>query len=102
MRFDVNSGNCLTTETPAISANTWYFIVADYTASTKTCRIRLNNGTVYSGTGTTNPSVLTAPLTFSYPYSVGYYDEWFLYKRVLTAQQITDLYNSGAGRTYPF
>ena len=95
-------GNCTTAASGAISANTWYFLVADYTASTKTCRVRLNNGTVYSGTGTTLPVVTSYAMSFTTGYSSGYRDEWFLYKRVLTSQQMTDLYNSGTGRTYPF
>ncbi len=99
-----NAGNCTTPNSAAISANTWYFIVADYTASTKACRIRLNNGTVYSSTGTTLPSVNSGSMNFGEVSggATGRRDEWFLYKRVLTSQQMTDLYNSGTGRTYPF
>jgi hypothetical protein len=95
-------GNCLIDTGVTLTANTWYLIVADYTASTKACRLRFNNGTVYSSTGTTHPVVNANGMGFGEHYSAGYWDEWFLYKRVLTSQQMTDLYNSGAGRTYPF
>jgi hypothetical protein len=96
-------GDCVANTGTTLSTNTWYFIVADYAASTKTCRIRFNNGTVSSSTGTVVPTVTTTyGLTIAGAYSTGLYDEWFLYKRVLTAQQMTDLYNSGNGRTYPF
>ncbi len=92
----------------APTTGAWHFFVADYTASTKTCTLQIDNGTVGSGTTITNPSVQSSvPISFggdangSNGHSA-YFDEWFLYKRLLTTQQKTDLYNSGNGRTYPF
>ena len=101
-KLGFGAGNCLVDTGVTLSTNSWYLVIADYTASTKTCRIRFNNGTVYSNTGTTHPTVNAYNHAFGEHYSGGYWDEWFLYKRVLTSQQMTDLYNSGSGRTYPF
>jgi hypothetical protein len=99
---------CQTTGQAVPSLNAWHFWVAEYTASTKTCKLQIDNGTGQTGTGTTVPAVQTnVPLTFGGENSgangmSAYFDGWFLYKRVLTTQQKTDLYNSGSGRTYPF
>ena len=99
---------CLASQTrPSLDA--WHFWIAEYTASTKTCTIRVDNGTVYSGTGATNPAVQSdIGISFGTDFSgtsngvIGYFDEWFMYKRVLTPQEETDLYNVSVGRTYPF
>ena len=100
------SGCTATRTTPSVGA--WHFIVATYTASTKACTFSIDAGTRGTATGTTHPSVQSAVnLTFGGDHNGSngqdaYYDSWFLYKRALTTQNETDLYNSGTGRTYPF
>jgi hypothetical protein len=77
-----------------------------YDAATQKCYVSVNNGTVYESAGT-----LASPLQSNYPLSLGALtatssflngsmDEVTYHKRVLTADERTWLYNSGAGRTY--
>jgi hypothetical protein len=102
-----SGGSCSATR-PTPSTGAWHFLVASYTASTKTCTLSIDNGAVGSSTGTTHPSPQSAvPLSFGGDANgsngqTAYFDEWFVYKRVLTSTDITNLYNGGVGRTYPF
>jgi hypothetical protein len=91
------------TSSVTLSANTWYHVVVTFTAA--------GNGksvTVNAGTPTTN-SGGAAPTDSSSIFEVGSYggggsfyfdgriDLLGLWKRVLTSQEHTDLYNGGAG-----
>lgn len=101
--FQVANGSCsASTAAAPVTQGTWAFVLLEYTYSTKTCKIQVNNGTVYSGTGAADVANESQALRFEVVYSDALYDEWFFYKRLLTTQQKTDLYNSGNGRTYPF
>lgn len=89
---------------PALS--TWYFVVATLTLSTVTGRLSVNNGTMDSASGSGTPNDSTWAFTIGSHASNGErwdgrIDEVSFWKRVLTAGEITDLYNGGAGVTLP-
>jgi hypothetical protein len=101
----------LVTDTTALVTNTWYFLVADYRASDKRIRFILNDGTPVTTTGSSAATVGSTEfqlgarkfLGFEDPIANGSrIDEVGIWKRLLTSGEISDLYNSGAGITYPF
>ena len=83
----------------------WYHVVAWYDSSDNKLRIRVNDGTTYTSTGTASLVQSTANLGVlatgygQVPWN-GLIDEIGFWKRVLTAQEITALYNGGAGLPY--
>lgn len=91
-----------------ISTGTWYFMVAWHDATANTINIQVNNGTALSTAHTTG--VLNGTSSFAIgsrfnsgtPISFfdGLVDEVSVWKRVLTADERTWLYNSGNGRAY--
>lgn len=92
----------------AISTGVWYFVVAWHDATNDLIYIQVNNGTAASqATGGSAPSDTTAPFIIGNnnvsatprPHD-GLIDELFFYKRILTADERTWLYNAGAGRAY--
>jgi len=110
-RFRVRSsggeGNVNADNLGSPSLATWYFIVAWHDATANTINIQVNDGTVdsvsftagsYDGTGT---FYLGANNDGGKEWD-GLLDSWSVWKRVLTAQERTDLYNGGAGLDYPF
>jgi len=102
------AASCSVSGTTTISNGTWYFLVGRFDASTKTCTVYVNNVQVgASDTSTTfaatqSAAVVVGGATNGSTLILGTYDEWFFYKRLLTTVDMTNLYNSGNGRTYPF
>lgn len=88
-----------------ISSGNWYHIVCTYNSSTNALKIYVNNSTPTSGTNIR---------TFSYAgssylgrradgnYFNGKIDECAIWNREITSSEVTELYNSGNGLTYPF
>ncbi len=108
-RFWINSfSNSVDATSVTPATGTWYFIVAWHDSVGDTINIQVNNGTVHSAaTGG------VAPTDTTYPLNIGHYDgsnpvngwdgridEFGFWKKVLTTQERTDLYNSGNGSTY--
>ena len=90
----------------AISADTFYFFVAEYNATTDTLGLSVNNGTVDtlgSVTALNNTgNDFNVGLGFSnIAYLNGGADEIAFWSRLLTADEKTELYNSGSGIGYP-
>lgn len=90
------------------STGTWYFIYAYHDASEKTIGISVNGGTIdtntYTGTANTktgNVSIGRMSSAGSVTYALdGAVDEVAFFNRTLTSEEVTWLYNSGAGRAY--
>lgn len=90
------------------STGTWYFIVAWYDSTANTLNIQINNGTVDTTSGVSSlQSSGAAEFRLgarSYSgiedYHDGLIDEVGFWKRVLTSDERTRLYNSGAGLDY--
>ena len=89
----------------AATTDTWYFVVLTYDGTNVS--ISVNNGTpnttafssgIFQGTG---PFMLGGAGTVDQEnYMDGRIDEVGFWKKKLSAQEITDLYNSGSGNTY--
>jgi hypothetical protein len=111
LAFLVNDGavivNASTLGSP--STGTWYFIVCWHDATANTINIQVNDGTVDSAA-----TAGTAPSDTANEFQLGRYtagtplrwdgrlDGVGFWKRVLTATERSNLYNSGSGLEYPF
>lgn len=96
-------------QSDVLSLSTWHHVVVTYDVSTTKMQVYLDNGTpaeqasgptsIPDDTGTFRIGAFTA----GGDYFDGAIDETGLWKsRVLSASDVTSLYNSGAGLTYPF
>lgn len=90
-----------------LSLATWYFFAATYNHSTRGVSLNLNNGTPATATGSTVARVSTNTLNLGYwdgaaGYLDGRLDAVGIWNRVLSADELTELYNVGAGVEYPF
>lgn len=92
----------------APSTAAWYFVVAWHDSSANTLNIQVNNGTVDSvsySSGLINSTAafhLGRITAADGQYWDGLIDEAGFWKRVLTSDERTSLYNSGNGLAYPF
>ncbi len=90
------------------SLATWYHIVAWHDSVANTVNIKVNNGTTDSAATTGVPSDtaanfrIGAHVTAETDFWDGLIDEVGFWKKVLTAQEITDLYNSGSANTFDY
>jgi hypothetical protein len=91
----------------APSTGTWYFIVCWHDATANTVNIQVNNGTVNSVSYSFGIVDTTAPFHIganaengSNHHWDGLIDQVGFWKRVLTADERTELYNSGNGLSY--
>ena len=115
IRFHVSSNGTIGTEI-IVAANslgspstaTWYFIVAWHDPATNLIYIQVNDGAVDSVAASagifngTSDLMLGAWKDGTDSLLDGRVDSVSVWKRVLTAQERTDLYNGGAGFDYPF
>jgi hypothetical protein len=109
-RFRVYAGGNLYSATEAITvvSGTWYYLVGWHDATANTVNLIVNNGTPTS-TSTTGAVPDNSNSSFNIGrygsgvfYDDGQVDEVGLWKRLLTSDERTELYNSGNGKTYPF
>lgn len=86
-----------------VNDGNWHFIVSTYDGTT--LKIFIDNVNQLSSPATLNTSGGSTTFQFSWtlgaPFS-GSMDEVGLWNRVLTTPEITQLWNDGAGLTYPF
>jgi RHS repeat-associated protein len=103
-RFRVGP-NSAYVDSGAVTANAWHTVFAWQEAANNTINIQVDNGPV------TTVGLSSKSTDSSNPLSIGAFpngsteldgriDEVAIYKRVLTAQERTWLYNSGQGRSY--
>jgi hypothetical protein len=102
-RLTINAGGSgnLASSAAVISAGVWYHVTAGVSAGNSF--IYVNNGDL--ATAVAPPPTVTPPLSFGGRWNnsalfTGDLDEITFHKRVLTADERTFLFNSGAGRTY--
>lgn len=86
---------------------TWYFIAAWHNKTTDKIYISVNNGTVdevahAGGIFAGNSPVTLGALPAASRYGACNMDEVGIWKRLLTADERTALYNGGGGNTHPF
>lgn len=92
----------------APSTGTWYFVVAWHDSVANTINICVNDGTVNSaaysvgGRDGTATFRIGAYRNTAFGFLNGQVDEAMVWKRVITAAEITELYNAGAGRDYAY
>ena len=103
-RLDTNVTSYNLTSTTSVSINTWYFVACWVNFSTSKMYIQINNGTIdevtYSGTPkTVNSFSIHDSATSTTNCNI---DEVGVWSRILTTSELTSLYNSGNGKTYPF
>jgi hypothetical protein len=117
IKFEIynNSGSFVQlSDSGFISSSTWYNVVLTRKASTRS-RIYINGTLQNSNASTLNPTYDTTLIPI--PSSIGAYrynattvqdyfngkiDELNLWTKELTSTEVTDLYNSGSGKFYPF
>jgi hypothetical protein len=109
--LDDIDGNDTSRYNTAISINTWYHVVCTINGSASNeQQLWLNGSLIGSGGASTlgfssvgGEFVIGARRTSDnlWPFD-GLIDEFGIWSRVLTASEITQLYNSGSGLTYPF
>jgi len=91
----------------APTTGVWLFVIVWHDAAANTLNIQVNNGTADSLNTTLNPQDGGTDFRIGIhesgfgPFD-GRIDSVSFWKRVLTAQERTDLYNGGAGLDYPF
>jgi len=88
---------------PAIG--TWYFVVCWHDSVNNVIGIQVDNGaaatTAHTGGAQDSAFPFEVFRAFGSTYSDGRVDELAFWKRILTAQEKTFLYNNGTGVTYP-
>jgi hypothetical protein len=90
----------------ALGTGTWYFVIGYHDAGSNELGISINNGTMVTASVVAGVYDGTAALRFGYPgfHATNYYDGLIdqvgFWKRLLTADEITSLYNGGSGRSY--
>lgn len=110
LRFLVSDDGVSTvsvTNSQSLSTGTWYFFVAWHDASANTINLSVNNNTPASAAHSTgvyagNASFYLGRNEEGLTYLSGRLDSVSIWKRLLTAAERTQLYNSGAGLDYPF
>ncbi len=109
LRFFVGNGAASAASvnsTPTFSAATWYFAVAWHDSVANTINVQIDNGAAasaaYSAGGYDGTFALNIGATAASTFHNGRIDEVGFWKRVLTTDERTSLYNAGAGRTHPF
>jgi hypothetical protein len=102
-RYNVSAS---TFGTPSI--DTWYFVYAYFDSPNNEIGISVNDGTVDTVAYTATPSSKSGSFSIGrwgttgpYPYWLnGKVDELAFWNRVLTSQEVTDLYHVSSGRAY--
>lgn len=92
------------------TTGTWYFVFVSYNTTSRVAGISVNDGTIQSsGALGSNPTVSSTEFDLgrrAYGGYEGYWDgrldEWGVWNRILTSTEVTCLYQSGSGTTYPF
>lgn len=89
------------------STGTWYMIICWHDSVANTINIQVNNGTANSTSYSGGSYNSTNDFTVGSNHSPGQYwdgliDELTIWKRVVTADEKTSLYNGGTGLAYPY
>jgi hypothetical protein len=102
--FDSVAGQSTASLTNDFGTGSWHFVVVWYTASDKKAHIQIDDGSVAdAATGLSNGIIDNANNLYfgieaSHDYSRISQDSTRFYTRILSSGELTDLYNSGAGR----
>lgn len=101
------TSRCNVSTTSTVTTDTWYHLIAWHDSVTDTCKIALNNGTADSGavsggvpSDTAANFRIGADTTSETNFFDGLIDEVGFWKKTLSTQEKTDLYNSGNANSY--
>jgi len=90
----------------AYTAGVWYLAIAEHDAANSKVRIRINNTNKDEADETDTPSTGAYPFTVGGSAAIGWgnqiMDELYIWNRLLTDSEHTELYNGGLGKTWPF
>ena len=95
----------------ALATDTWYNIIAYHDADNNFIGININDGALVSDGVNMDTGIRDGSLPISFGSSAdgnalgsvaGIMDEIALHSKVLSTLEVTDLYNSGAGKAYPY
>ena len=95
----------------ALATDTWYNIIAYHDADNNFIGININDGALVSDGVNMDTGIRDGSLRISFGSSAdgnaagavaGIMDEIALHSKVLSTLEVTDLYNSGAGKAYPY
>lgn len=100
------NANAIATSQGALNAGEWYFVYAYHDEHEDEIGISVNNGPVntlaYADGVRNGTSYLRLGSVGASQYFDGELDEWAVWDRTLTPQELDYLYNGGQGRGYPF
>jgi hypothetical protein len=100
----IGTGSAVADTLGVPATGTWYFVVAWHDETADTDNIQINNGTIDSGAsvgiGDGTGGFAVGGFTTGTDTWDGLIDQVGLWKRVLTTDERTWLYNSGSGRSY--
>jgi concanavalin A-like lectin/glucanase superfamily protein len=87
------------------STGTWYFLIGYHDAATDVVGVRINNGSATTaaltiGVSNTNASFRIGSWDGNFSFVDGLVDQVGFWRRLLTSDEQTWLYNSGSGRSY--
>lgn len=101
------TGNVVANALGSPAINTWYHIILELDDDNNSLTIRINDS-LEDSAGTTGTPIGSSGVSdfaignASSGFMDGRVDEWGFWGRLLTATEKTNLYNGGAGLTYPF
>lgn len=105
IQYRRNGATGAVTTSNNVGVGVWGFACVTFTAATSTLSLTLNNGTPATSTTSTSPGSLAYNFgsdNAGTQFWNGLIDEAGIWTVALTPTQITNLYNGGAGVTYPF
>lgn len=101
--------DAIVTPPGGVQTGQWYFLTCSHNATTHTNTITVNNTYTHTSSSGSEPTDTTAEFSIgrfqpsgSTMYLNGRVDSVGFWKRILTSDEITELYNSGTGLDYPF
>src|SRR3990167_4514945 len=108
----INTSPATFTVAQTLTVGTWYHLVIthDGTGTTNAIKLYLDTVNILNGNSwdTSNFSALTTRLAIGVDHALasqhasGIFDEYGLWNKILSTDEIAELYNSGSGLQYPF
>jgi hypothetical protein len=105
---DGSSTDFINTVGPTLNTGQWYFVVGERNNATNTATLYIHDGITWDNGSITSNGVWAGTSLFGISRPGGFHrlagsvDEVGIWERLLTPAERTQLYNGGAGITYPF
>lgn len=103
---DSDPGGAETTSHPAPSLGTWFFVALHYDPATGKVKMSINDGPVFECSFVVLFNSAPKARFYCFYETLGaasqcQYDEVAIFSPMLTSDQVTEIYNGGAGQTWP-